>query len=411
MKYKWIFFLPAVLLLISSSAGLILYFNHQQASQVVTVMKKVEEPKAVSPKAETPLKAPENVAEKGMTEEKKEEKINAEEKKDVLKIIAVGDILLGRGVGSRLEKDKRGYIYPFEKVANFLKEGDVVFANLEEPITASTHGLLGINQGGKYVLKNDVKAFEGIKYAGFNIVNLANNHILDYYDKGLYDTLELLDKNGIVYAGAGKNLNEARKPARIERKNLKIGMLSYTDMSEVLYKGNPPIRFIADKSKAGVAPRNTGYIKEDVDKLRKEADLVIVSLHWGKEESFDVLPEQIELAHTLMDQGVDIILGHHPHQFQGIEIYKGKPIIYSMGNFLFDQNDPENQESFILNMEYTGKRLTAFHARPVKTVDKTQVVPVTGKDAESLLQREVMLSQKLNSKCKIKEDQIEFELP
>lgn len=337
-----------------------------------------------------------------------EPKVVEVKKPEPLRIIAVGDILLGRGVGARLETEKKGYLYPFENVAELLKKGDVIFGNLEESITDKTDSLIDINHGGKYVLKNKTKAFEGIKYAGFNLLNLANNHILDYYDKGLYDTIDLLDKNSIAHAGAGKNLEEARKPAIVEKKGLKVGMLSYTDMSEVIYKGSPPISFIAGKNKAGVVPREYDFIKEDIEKLRKNVDILIVSLHWGKEESFDVLPEQRDFAKRILENGADIILGHHPHQFQGIEIYKGKPIVYSMGNFIFDQNDPENQEGFILNLEYTDKKLSAFTAVPIRTKDKTQVVLPKGQSADSLLKREMDLSLKLDSKCEIKEDKLVY---
>ncbi len=327
-----------------------------------------------------------------------------------LKIVAVGDILLGRGVEKRLEKENKDFTYPFLQVADILKKGDIVFGNLEESITDSTKSLVGINQGGKYVLKNKVKAFEGIKYAGFNLLSLANNHILDYYEKGLYDTIDILDRNGIAHAGAGKNMEEARKLAIVEKNGYKVGLLSYTDMSEVLYKGNPPLMFIAGKDKAGVAPTKTEYVMEDVAKARSKVDILIVSFHWGKEESFDVLPSQRELSHKLLDSGVDIILGHHPHQFHGIEIYKGKPIVYSMGNFIFDQNDPENQESFILNMSYLENKLVSFSAIPVRTVEKSQIVPQTGLDAAGMINREVDLSMKLGSKCIIKDSTIVFDL-
>lgn len=328
----------------------------------------------------------------------------------VLNITAVGDILLGRGVSWWLAKQQKGYTYPFEKVKDILKKGDVIFGNLEEPFTSSEHSLTGIEQKGKYVLKNSPEAFYGIKYAGFNLLNLANNHILDYYDTGLYDTLKILDSDNIAHSGAGKDLDEARKPAIIEKNSIKIGMLSYTDMADIVYKGNPQISFIAGKSRAGVAPRNMDYILKDIGQLRSQVDIVIISLHWGVEDSFAVQPQQVEFAHKLLDSGADMILGHHPHHFQGIEIYKGKPIAYSLGNFIFDQNSPENQESFILQMEYKDKKLTNFSAIPIKTISKSQVVPQTGQGAQAMLNRELDLSRKLNSKCSIKEDKLIFDL-
>ena len=134
------------------------------------------------------------------------------------------------------------------------------------------------------------------------------------------------------------------------------------------------------------------------------------SLHWGVEESFNIPASQTEFAHKLIDAGADVILGHHPHQFQGIEIYKGKPVIYSMGNFLFDQNDPENQESFILDMQYEGRQLKAFSAIPVRTLEKNHVSLPTGNDAAALLEREASLSRKLGASCEIEGDRLVFKL-
>ncbi len=330
-----------------------------------------------------------------------------------VKIVAVGDILLGRGVESRLKKDNKDYIYPFAKVADILKQGDIVFANLEEPITSRTHSLTGIKQGGKYVLKNEVDAIKGLEYAGFNLFSLANNHILDYYEEGLYDTQAILKEHGMAYSGAGKNTEEAKKPAIIEKNGVKVGLLSYTDMAEVTYKGNPPLMFIAGENKAGVAKRPIKFddtIKSEVEKLRKEVDILMVSLHWGFEESFEIWDSQVEFAHKLMDNGVDVILGHHAHQFQGIELYKGKPIFYSLGNFIFDQNDPENQEAFIMNMEFVDNKLVSMEGIPVRTIDKSQVVPQKGEKAKNILEREVALCKELNTKCEINEDKLIFDL-
>jgi poly-gamma-glutamate synthesis protein (capsule biosynthesis protein) len=249
-----------------------------------------------------------------------------------------------------------------------------------------------------------------LSYAGFNLVSLENNHILDYYEKGLFDTFEILNKGGIKYSGVGKSLQEARKPTIIERKGIKTGLLSYTDMAGITYLGNPSISFGAGSEKAGVIPLDLSLIKEDVAKARDEVDILIVSLHWGIEESFEVSREQVEMAHEILDGGADIILGHHPHQFQGIEIYKGKPIFYSLGNFIFDQNDPENQQSFIINMEFTERKLGKLTAIPVETVEKTQVVPQTGESAQEIIKREIELSSKLNTGCRAEGDILVFDL-
>ena len=320
-------------------------------------------------------------------------------------IITTGDMMLGRGVEHYLGKMKEDYIYPFEKAAGILKEGDLVVGNLEAPVTSSTKGL---DSRKKIVLKDRVEAMEGIRYAGFSLLSLANNHILDYYDRGLTDTMKLLDESGISHAGAGKNLDEARKPAILEVKGMKVGMLAYTDMADILYAGRPPIRFAAQKDKPGVAPLKAESILEDIQKLRSQVDILIVSLHWGVEDTNDCTPAQVEFAHKLLDQGVDILYGHHPHHFQGIEIYKGKPIIYSHGNFLFDQNDPFNQESFILKMEYENARLKNLTAIPIRTIGKTQVVPQEGQGAAALLKRLSEQSARVNTRCTVLQDRAVF---
>jgi poly-gamma-glutamate capsule biosynthesis protein CapA/YwtB (metallophosphatase superfamily) len=338
-------------------------------------------------------------------------KNNSEEEtrtvKKTINIKAVGDIVLGRGVEYHLKDQSKDYTYPFKNIADVLRSGDIVFGNLEVPMTDSEKGL---DPGGKYVIKSEKKAAEGIKYAGFNVLNLANNHIMDYYERGLFDTMDTLEKHEIMYCGAGKNLDEARLPAIMEVNGATIAVLGYTDMSEYFYKGNPMIKFAAESNKSGVAPREYESIAEDIEKLHKTADIIIISLHWGVEDSFEVTKEQIEFAHKLIDHGADIILGHHPHKFQGIEIYKEKPIIYSMGNFIFDQNDPLKQESFIVNMDFIDNKLASLELLPIRTISKTHIVIPKGEEALELLKRELKLCGEFSSKCAIVEDKIVFNI-
>jgi len=310
-----------------------------------------------------------------------------------LRLMAVGDIMLGRGVGMRLRKSG-DYGIAFSKVSGYLKQGDVVFANLESPITASTHSL---DPKRKIVLKGAPESVSALTGAGISIVSLANNHMMDYYEEGLFDTIDILDKNNILHTGSGRNIDDARKPAILEKNGIKIGFLAYSDMAELVFAGEPYLKYSAEKDKSGVSPRKYETIKEDVEKLRGQVDILAVSLHWGVEESFTIPPEQVEFAHKLIDDGVDVILGHHPHQFQGIEMYKGKPIIYSMGNFLFDQNDPENMESFIMDIRYKGNKLESCTALPVRILDKSYVEIQTGAAASNILERETELCSKLGT--------------
>lgn len=328
-------------------------------------------------------------------------------KEDVpeLRFMAVGDIMLGRGVGARLKK-AGGFDKAFEDVAPLLNEGDIVFANLESPLTDSTHSL---DPNGKIVLKAKPEAVSALTMAGFNVVSLANNHMMDYYEKGLYDTMSILDENGILHTGGGSNIDEARKPVIMEVNGIKVGFLAYTDMAEMVFAGKPYLSFAAKENKSGLAPRKNDIVLEDVKKLREQVDLVAVSLHWGIEDTFKISKDQIEFAHELIDNGADIILGHHPHQFQGMEIYKDKPIIYSMGNFIFDQNDPENQEGFIIDMKYKGKELVQFSAIPVRTIEKTYVRIQKGEDASELIKRQMKLCSDLGTTFNVVNDMINYE--
>lgn len=325
-----------------------------------------------------------------------------------LRIIAVGDILLGRGVSSRIKRLNKTYASAFEDVVDILKKGDVVFGNLEEPITDRTRCLASHTEGGKFIIKNPVESFEALRFAGFNLFNLASNHTLDYYEEGLRDTIAILDRNGIVHAGAGENLDQARKAGIIEKNGLTIGLLGYTDWAELLFKGDPGITFAATADKPGVAPMNMELIKEDIRNLRNKVDVLIISLHWGVEGSSRPTPDQVVFAHELIDSGADIILGHHPHRFQGIELYRDKPIVYSLGNFLFDQNDPLSRESFIVDIELEKGKLKRLSAVPVTIADKIRVVRTTGPEASIQLNRLISLSGKLNSTGTLGKDCVVF---
>ncbi len=405
--------ITAVLVLIFAFVGYLYFMQLSTAKSIVTVSTDTVQDKA---EKATPASSPVPVDTASPTSEGTqapeprvlEDTTSIDDK--TLRITAVGDILLGRTVKLRVEQQKSRYLYPFEKVAGILKKGDIVFGNLEEPITGSTKGLTGIHEGGKYVLKNEIESINGLKYAGFNIFSLANNHILDYYEKGLFETIKLLDKNGIAHAGAGKNLDDARKLSIVEKNGLKVGFLAYTDMSGIVYKGSPNLRFVADEDKSGVAPTNKEYILEDIKKARQQVDILAVSIHWGVEYTYKPTSEQVELAHAIIRAGVDLILGHHAHHFQAMEIYKGKPIIYSMGNFIFDQNDPANQEGFIVNMDYKGKKLSNMSVIPFKILNKSRIVPQKGNSASVMLEREMELCKGFNTNCHIEHDRLVFDL-
>ncbi len=236
-------------------------------------------------------------------------------------INAVGDIMLaGGGTGTYARK---GYGYPFAAVARELKNGDITIGNLEAPITRQGTEFTGK----KFRFRADPAAAEALQRAGFTVLTLANNHIMDYGPVGLEDTMLHLDKAGILHPGAGENLDIARKPAVITVRNKKIAILSYSLTF--------PVEFYASLKRAGTAPGLGVYFKNDIASAKTKYDYVIVSFHWGTENASVPSPYQIAAAHGAIDAGADVVIGHHPHVLQGIERYGNGIIFYSMGNFAF----------------------------------------------------------------------------
>lgn len=335
-------------------------------------------------------------------EQDKEE--NREDKK--INVKAIGDVMLARGVAYHTKGD---YTLPFKETATFLKDADITFANLE--CTLSTKGEKLVNKG--IWLRAEPKAVEGLKYIDADIVNIANNHILDYNDPAMFETMEMLEKHDIKHIGTGKNIDEARKPAIMEVRNVEVGFLAYTDLYQYGFgiPGTNKLRYFEAKENiAGVAPLKYELIREDIQKLRDQVDLVAVSLHWGVEDSHHVPPEQRELAHKMIEDGADMILGHHPHVLQGIEIYKGKPIIYSMGNFIFDQNHKANNESMIVDMDFQNGKVSRLEVIPLQIVGKKQTVFAKRQEAAHIMGYLRELSQQLDAEVEIKENKLVFDV-
>lgn len=268
----------------------------------------------------------------------REKEKNAKEKNRTFTLLFAGDIMLSRSVGKIMES-RRDYKYPFLKIADFINNADLAFANLEGPVSAR-----GRNQGSIYSFRADPRAVEGLLFAGFDIVSLANNHIWDWGSEALSDTVRLLKEKSIETAGAGRNEDEANSPVIIiagdgdgkppaKNEFLKIGFLAYTN----LY----PEGLEARGENPGVSHFNPDGIKEAIRRLRREADIAVVSLHWGEEYKTVSNADQRRMARAFIDSGADLIIGHHPHVPQEVEKYKNGWIVYSLGNFVFDQSFSE----------------------------------------------------------------------
>jgi poly-gamma-glutamate synthesis protein (capsule biosynthesis protein) len=246
---------------------------------------------------------------------------------------AVGDIMLA---GSGAPTYARvGYGYPFAATRHHLQQGDLAIGNLEAPLTSRGQEF----RDKRFRFRADPAAATALREAGFTVLTLANNHILDYGYDGLQDTTDLLDRNGILHAGAGETLEAARRAAIFTVKGKQLAFLAY---SLTL-----PKEFYASGSRPGTAPGYPSFFTDDIAKARQTADYVIVSFHWGTERAEQPHSRQIAAAHRAIDAGADVVLGHHPHVLQGIERYKDGVILYSLGNFAFGSLSPSSRQSVI----------------------------------------------------------------
>lgn len=241
-------------------------------------------------------------------------------------IFAVGDIMLNRGVEWYIKRNN-DWRWPFLKITEDLKEADLLFGNLEGVISDK-----GKKVGSIYSFRADPKVIEGLTYAGFDILSLANNHMFDYQRIAIEDTMMRLQENGIDYVGAGFNAREAFSVKVKEIKNTKIGFLAYTNLGPEVWRAGENYSGIA-----WVSEDDIEEIKADIEKAKEEVDVLIVSFHSGEEYAKNPTPFQIFFSETLVKAGVNLVVGHHSHVVQKIEKYKNGWIAYSLGNFVFDQ--------------------------------------------------------------------------
>lgn len=235
-----------------------------------------------------------------------------------------GDILLDNGVKRLLYDGGREAVMPIEHALPFM-ESDIAMINLELPF--STRGYPMADK--EYTFRGDPEHISFLTEMGVDIVSLANNHIIDYGYDAFLDTLDLLDDKGIKYVGAGRDLSDAKRYEIFEVSGKKIAFLS---ASRVI----PVVDWYANSSKPGVfATYDPDALNAQISLAKEEADYVIVYVHWGVERNTRPEGYQINMAHGYIDNGADAVIGSHPHVLQGFEYYKGKPVVYSLGNFVF----------------------------------------------------------------------------
>ncbi|MFY9233740.1 MAG: CapA family protein [Fimbriimonadaceae bacterium] len=281
-------------------------------------------------------------------------------------LVAGGDIMTnGVPVSAR----------PFRSIAAVTRPVDIAIANLEIPLTnlntrTTRKSAAAIRSRSQFVLKGDPGHGAGIKGAGFDIVSLGNNHAMDFQAGGLKQMIGVLDRQGISYAGAGITSREAYRPAVFTLPNgIKVGMISALAF---MNQGSLAVCTPATPTTAGIAVINSNggtvgqavkrKIRSWVGRARNESDFVIAGLHWGIERQNIPTRFQVSLARAFIDGGADLVWGHHPHVLQGAEIYRGKPILYSMGNLL----SPLPADTGLLEMAFSGTALKSARFHPAR---------------------------------------------
>jgi hypothetical protein len=305
-------------------------------------------------------------------------------------LVAGGDILLDRGVSLAIQGSGRGFDFPWDggtvkitsrcrdcsvfgwdlprtertggegAVRELLTGADIVIANFENPAPVAfrfhDHGT---------VFSANPAYIEGLVNAGLDYVSLANNHIRDAGARGILETIEHLDEFGIAHSGAGADLAAARAPAFLEAGGQTVAILGYDTIAGGYFAG---------AERAGSAPMTAANVTADVTAARAAgADLVIVFPHWGTEYDATPFRGQRTLAQAAIDAGADMVIGNHAHWAAGIEVYKGKPIWYALGNFVFDQTWSEpTMEGITLELTFSGAELVQVRMRPHLILDRAQ---------------------------------------
>jgi len=301
----------------------------------------------------------------------------------VFSLLAVGDVMLGRKI--EWWRMQKGQDYPFGRVKDLVRSADVAFANLESPLCDTGSP---VSPTKEVLLKAPPDAASWIRDAGFHILSLANNHSLDYGDPCLSQTLEALAAQGLktigTYTGPGV---WRQSPLLTEVNGVRVAWLAYSSVSPASFGGQ------GRKTKV-----SSSYLPEVIQAIREakaKNDVVIVSMHWGKEYQDTPTEDQIRKGHAAIEAGASLILGQHPHVVQGVEKYKNGVIFYSLGNFVFDLKRKPAMESMAVKLELSRRGVEHFDLLPM-VLEEGAPRALEGPEKEAYLERVAKLSDAIH---------------
>ncbi|WP_448004780.1 CapA family protein [Agromyces bauzanensis] len=281
-----------------------------------------------------------------------------------MEIAFVGDVMLGRLVAEELRR--RPPEFPWGDTLPLLRRADVLVGNLEFVLADDGRPW----PGKTFHFRADPEAVASLEVAGFALVSVANNHVLDFGTDAALESLETLARRGIRFAGAGPDADAARRPAVIHLDGLTIGMLAFTDNEPDWEAGpaSPGVRHVP----VDLGDPRAVDLLATVARERRLVDLLIVSAHWGGNWGVDVPRSHRRFGRALVDAGADVVFGHSPHIVRGVEVYRGRPILYGAGDFVDDYAvDPveRNDHSFVFVLRTEGGAPAELRLHPTEIVD------------------------------------------
>jgi len=283
---------------------------------------------------------------------------------------AAGDILLDRGTRANILR--HGVDFPFEEVAGLIRGFDLAYANLESPVSSR-----GRSTGKLYCFRGDTNFFTGVQNAGFDIISIANNHTIDWGQTAFFDTKDIIEDRGLIPVGFS-SAGAAPAPVIVEKNGLRFAFFAAV--------GFPLRGVVWPLSLSGPCQADSAALADAVRKIRPDVDFVVVGMHWGEEYVYRPMAENVRWAHLLVDAGADLIIGSHPHILQSIEVYKDRLILYSLGNFVYDQHKTYQRQSGVFACVFRKGAIDSAAFIPAFLNDFRPGL-VQGKDFDSIAAR------------------------
>ena len=264
----------------------------------------------------------------------------------VSSIIFTGDILLDRGVRRVIERKGADCLFTTQ-VDSLFRSADIVVGNLECP---ATHIKAPVQK--RFIFRAEPEWLQVLKKHGITHLNLANNHAIDQGRQGLMDTKERIRQTGMTPVGAGRTMSEAAQPILLTQQPRKVWLVSSLRLALENYA------YLTDKPCVSQEPMDSLLSRIRTLRRQDAKAVIIVSLHWGGENTATPVPHQRLEAHRLINAGADMLICHHTHTLQTIERYRGRDIYYSIGNFIFDQQKPINSKACLVKVNVTKDKVS-----------------------------------------------------